>query len=143
VDPASFRQFGSPAGVFDRWGARHYCPPVKSGRDRVSRAVLVIAAFVGAVSLALGLGKVLFGDWDSTADRVIFGALTIGGSVLISAGLFSLQRRPWLAAVSVVVGGLACALALFWTLLLPLLAIALIPLAVVRAGRVAAEPASA
>jgi hypothetical protein len=133
----------SSARVVDRWGSRHYRPSVQGGRDRISRTVFIIAAFVGAVSLAFGLGMVLFGDWDSTADRIIFGVLTIGGSLLISAGLFGLQRRPWLAALAISVGGLTCALALFWTLLLPLLTIALIPLTVVRAARVPAEPAAA
>jgi hypothetical protein len=69
--------FGYARGVVDRRRARHCCPPAKSGRDRVARAVFVIAAFVGAVSLAFRLGKVLFGDWDSTADRLNFGALTM------------------------------------------------------------------
>jgi hypothetical protein len=70
-------------------------------------------------------------------------ASSLSGYARVRGPVRPFHHRPWLAAVAVVVGGLACALALFWTLLLPLLAIALIPLTVVRAGRVASEPASA
>jgi hypothetical protein len=101
----------------------------------VAFAGFVIAAFVGVVALLFGIVHPLVGDWSSTVDRFIFGGLAGGGGFLIVAGLFGFERRPWPAAAAVIVGAAAASLALFWTLLLPLLTFALVPLMLVRARR--------
>lgn len=65
-------------------------------------------------------------------------AMLVGGGVLVLAGLRLLLRSPWAAAVLISVGAVAGSLPVFWTVLLPLVAIALVVLSIVNARRVAA-----
>jgi hypothetical protein len=64
------------------------------------------------------------------------------GALLLVAGLRLFSRRPGVDAVLVSIGGLAGAVPLFWTLLLPLVAIALIVLSVRDARRARATEAA-
>jgi len=79
--------------------------------------------------------------WDeaSTSDQVFFVLFSLGGALLLVVGLRlgGLGAR-WPAAVLISVGAIAGAMAVFWTLLLPLLAIALVVLRIRRAQRATA-----
>jgi hypothetical protein len=66
----------------------------------------------------------------------------VSGALLLVAGLRLFSRRPGVGAVLVSIGGLAGAVPLFWTLLLPLVAIALIVLSVRDARRARATAAA-
>ena len=73
-------------------------------------------------------------DFDSSRDRLIFGSLVVGGGVLVGLGLLAF-RQPWVSAGLVSIGAVAGALGIFWTILMPLLAIALVVMSVLRAPR--------
>jgi hypothetical protein len=68
-----------------------------------------------------------------------FGSLS-GGGTLILVGTFALSRRAWLSFSLTAVGCVAAANATMWTILLPLLAILLLVLALLRTIR--PDPAS-
>jgi hypothetical protein len=64
--------------------------------------------------------------------------LLAGGGAALLAGLRLFERSPWAGVTLVSVGAFAGALVLFWSVLVPLLAITLVVLSVVSARRVAA-----
>lgn len=68
------------------------------------------------------------------ADQVLWVVFIAGGGLLVIAGLRSIETSPRLGATLISVGGFAGALALFWTLLAPLAAVALTVLSI-RAAR--------
>jgi hypothetical protein len=96
-----------------------------------------IAATMAATGLAFGILKALFGDWDSTGDRVVLAALVAGGGALIAIGLLAFSRAPWIGATLVSVGAVTCATGVFWTLLLPVLALVLVVLSFLHARSLA------
>jgi hypothetical protein len=57
------------------------------------------------------------------------------GGALILIGTFALSRKVWLSFSLTAVGSLAAANATMWTIILPLLAVMLIVLALLRAIR--------
>ncbi len=92
------------------------------------------------LALALGVGFILDGIAETvrafrSGDGGLlfwFGALCGGGTLILVAS-FALSRRPWLAFALTAVGCIAAAIATMWTLILPLLAILLLVLALLRA----------
>jgi hypothetical protein len=106
-----------------------------------ARTVLYrLGTFLGIAYLLAGVVGFLWPRWDeaATSDRVVwFVLLAVGGAALL-AGLRLLDRSPWAGAALVSVGALAGALALFWSILVPLIAITLVVLSVVSARRVTA-----
>jgi di/tricarboxylate transporter len=87
-----------------------------------------------AVGLVVGL---LPSHWKETgaADQVLWVVFLAGGGLLLIAGLRSIERSPWLGAGLISLGGLAGVAALFWTIVVPLAAIALIVLSIMTASR--------
>jgi hypothetical protein len=92
------------------------------------------------LALALGIGFILDGIAETvrafrSGDGGLlfwFGSLC-GGGALILVATFALPRRPWLAFSLTAVGCIAAAIATMWTFILPLLAILLLVLALLRA----------
>ena len=94
-------------------------------RSGLSIVTFVLAALMAAVLLGFGVGVQLFEDFDSGADRLVFGVLVLGGGVLVVLGLLAFRSRPWASAALITAGAAMGALGLFWTLLVPLLAVVL------------------
>ena len=65
-----------------------------------------------------------------------------GGGALILIGVFALAERPSVALACVIIGAVLGTLASFWTIILPLLSLALIMFATTRVKRAAARAAS-
>ena len=87
-----------------------------------------------AVGLVVGL---LPSHWKEAgaADQVLWVVFLAGGGLLLVAGLRSIERSPWLGAALISLGSLAGVAALFWTIVAPLAAIALIVLSIMTASR--------
>ena len=83
------------------------------------------------------------GMWDesSTSERVVWIALLVGGGLLLAAGLWLAQRSPWVAAALISLGAVAGAVAIFWVVVTPFIALALIVLSVINARGTAAAVA--
>jgi hypothetical protein len=62
-----------------------------------------------------------------------FGSL-VGGGATILLGALVFRHRPWLYVSLITVGCLAGAIATLWTLIIPLIALIVIVLAVLRTG---------
>ena len=97
-----------------------------------------LGTFLGIAYLLVGvIGGFWPGHWDgsSTSDQVLWLVLLLVGGALLLLGLRSFQRSPWAGVALISLGALAGALVIFWTVLAPVLAIALIVLSVLYARR--------
>ena len=98
--------------------------------------MLVLGGLLALAAAVLGLVIGLGGDWDSNGERAIWFVLTLGGAALLAAGLwYSLRRPSMTAAVLNVVGALMCGFVAFWSVLMPLAAVAVAVLAILWARR--------
>jgi len=102
-------------------------------------AWIFIAGFV-----VVGVYEAAFGPAD--AHRGLVAIIFLAGAVLIAAGLFAFRRTsPWVAVALVTVGALGGSSMVWWTLGVPIVAIALIVLMVLGARRgpsLAVKPAA-
>ncbi len=99
----------------------------------------MVTKWLGNV-LAVGYLAAGIGGWIgdvADGDLAFWLAFLVGGGVLLLAGLYANVPRP-IALLLAVVGALAGALALIWTIVVPLLAIAFAFLLVTRSRRNAA-----
>jgi hypothetical protein len=108
-------------------------------RDRVVRR---LASFLGILFLLFGIAEVIrVVGWGGSG--LAFWLLSLcGGGALILIGTFGVQGRPWLSCTLVAVGCLAAAVATMWTLILPILALTLLVLTLLRSGEAATPPSA-
>ncbi len=92
---------------------------------------MILGGLLALAALVLGLLIGFDEDWDSTGERVLWFVLTLGGALLLSAGLWysTLARTPT-AAVLISIGALMVGVAIFWSIIVPVAAIAVVVLAV-------------
>lgn len=98
----------------------------------VSAAVLAVVGIVGFVVLLVTL---LSGAdwWSEDAGNVVAGMVFFALAALGAVGLVIEDQSPWSGAVMAVVGGLALAMVLFWTVLAIVLGLGAATVAVLRA----------
>ena len=99
-------------------------------RDRLWTAILVIGGLLALAAAVLGIVIGLGDDWDSNGERAVWFVLTVGGAVLLAAGLWYDGRSPGIATALIVIGALMCGLVVFWSIVMPIAAIAVAVLAV-------------
>ncbi len=95
------------------------------------RWVLMLGVFLALAYLGMGIGIGFFTeDWSSTGERILWLVLTLGGAAALAAGLWLARTTPSRtgAAVLIGLGAVMGAVAMFWSVLAPLLAIALVVL---------------
>jgi hypothetical protein len=84
---------------------------------------------------------IIAGVWPShwndspTSDQVLWIVLLVGGGAVVLIGLRLFERFAWLGAALVSIGALVGALVIFWTVVAPLGAIALVVLSLLCARR--------
>jgi hypothetical protein len=104
-------------------------------RDNITTAAYVLGVVLCVAYAAGGIigwaADVTDGDGSDLAFWLVF---LFGGAALIFAGLFLTRRWTRTSIFLVSVGALAGALALFWSIIAPVLALALVGLALM-AGR--------
>ena len=95
--------------------------------------------FTTRLGATLGIGFILFGIVETSVamngrDNIgFFWFPTLcGGGALILLGMFAVHRPAWLSAGLVTVGALAGGLATSWTVVVPILALTLIVLVILR-----------
>ena len=104
----------------------------------VEKVLVVLGAITGVAYVLAGLITGLwpsFWDDSGTGDRIVWIGLLVGGGVLLLAGLRMSARSPWPAAILISLGALAGALATFWTVVVPIVAITLVVLSIMYARR--------
>jgi hypothetical protein len=104
----------------------------------IGRWVVLLGAFLMLAYLGMGLGIGIFTeDWSGTGERVFWFVLTLGGAAVLAAGLWLARttRSRGAAAALLALGAVMGAVAMFWSILGPLLAIALVVLAFLWARR--------
>ncbi len=105
-------------------------------RDGVATATTALGVLMGIGLAAAGsagwLADVTDGDG---SDMFFWLLLLVGGGAIVLAGVATLRTRPWGSVAAFAVGGIAGSLALFWSVVAPVLAITLLVLGVVHARR--------
>jgi hypothetical protein len=104
-------------------------------RDGITTAAYWLALLLGIGFAAAGIVGWIADVTDGGSDLAFWLVLLLGGAALILAGLFLTRRWSWISVLLVSVGAAAGALALFWSILVPILALVLIGLAVTAARR--------
>lgn len=103
-------------------------------RDRLSRATRALGALVGGGLLILGVAE-LVARLDDPLSLLFWLPALWGGAALVLTGVFRATSRAWLSVVLVMLGAVLGLLASAWTLLMPVLALALVLLTIERARR--------
>lgn len=105
-------------------------------RDTLATATLVLGLVLGIGYIAAGvIGWIADVDDGDASDLAFWLILLCGGGAMLLAGMFLARSPAWLSTALVCVGALAGALALFWSVIVPILAIALVVLVVRRTRR--------
>lgn len=107
-------------------------------RDRVTTATAVLGALTGLGFVAAGIAGWLADATDGdSGDLLWWLLLLVGGGAIVLAGVAALRTRPRAAVAAFAVGGIAGALALFWSVIVPVLVVVLVVLGVVHARNAA------
>jgi len=105
-------------------------------RDGVTTAALALGVILGVGYVAAGvigwIADVTDGDG---SDLFFWLLLLVGGGVVLLTGLFVFTSPPVLSIVVAAIGAIAGALALVWSVIVPILALIFIALLIVRARR--------
>ena len=102
----------------------------------VQRTLFVLGAITAVAYLLTG---VIAGVWPAhwegsdTESQVLWIVFLTGGGLLLIAGLWLSERSPWVGAAIISLGAVAGAFAIFWAVLPPFVALALVVLSVVNA----------
>ena len=99
-------------------------------REVILQAALLVGVLLAAVYITAGfIGWIV--DVGDNSDLAFWLVFMIGGGVLLLAGLFVVSRWSTLSIVLAALGAIAGAVALFWTIVVPLAALGFIVLAIV------------
>lgn len=104
--------------------------------DRVARSTSILGGVLGSIYLVFGVLEGIT-HLDEPVSLVFWLPALIGGGTLVLVGVFRVKEPAWLSILLVAVGLLTASAATVWTVLLPLAAVALLVLVVVRSGRLA------
>ena len=110
---------------------------------KVAKLLFGIGTVLGILFVLAGVVGGLWPRWDDAGagDQIVFIALLAGGGAALLAGLRLFRSSPRAGAVLVSLGAVAGALVLFWSVLVPLLAITLVVLSVIHWRRLTAATA--
>jgi hypothetical protein len=102
---------------------------------------LRITGWILAVLLVgMGIAEATYASGTRAHQTLFFVALMLF-AVLVVTGIRLIERRPWLGCVLASVGAVLGGLALFWTVLALLLAVAVVALSIRSARRLSAQTA--
>ena len=105
-------------------------------RDGVATATTALGVLMGIGLAAAGIAGWLADATDGDGSGMFFWLLLlVGGGAIVLAGVATLRTRPWVSVAAFAVGGIAGALALIWSVIAPVLAIALVVIGVIHARR--------
>jgi hypothetical protein len=102
--------------------------------DRTTRAIRILGALVGGGLLVLGIGELIV-RLDDPAPLAFWLPTLWGGSGLVLFGVFGRRVNPRLSRSLVILGAVVGFLPSSWTVIMPLLSIALVILTIRRANR--------
>lgn len=98
---------------------------------RATRWASILGGTLGTLYLALGVAELLT-HLDEPMSLFFWIPALFGGGVFVLVGVFRITRPRWLSIALVGVGLFAATLATAWTIIIPLAALALAALVVIR-----------
>lgn len=102
--------------------------------ERANRAIRILGALVGGGLFLLGVAELIV-RIDDLAPLAFWLPTLWGGSGLILVGVFDKRVKPQLSRSLVILGAVIGFLPSSWTVIMPLLSIALVVLVIRRASR--------
>jgi hypothetical protein len=130
--PSSGTLDGPSRGVQDR--------DVVGGRSNIWTALVILASILAGASILLGLIVGAAADFDKSSDRGFWITFLVLSGILIFAGLWLINRSGWLGVALIIVGSILGSIAIFWSIIYPLVAIVVIALAILWVRREPAAP---
>jgi hypothetical protein len=110
------------------------------GRSSTWTALIILASILAGASILLGLIVGVAADFDDGSDRGFWITFLVLSGVLIFAGLWLINRNGWLGVGLIIVGAILGSIAIFWSIIYPLVAIVVIALAILWVRRAEASP---
>ncbi len=89
----------------------------------VQKGFLGLAVLLALFYIVIGVGYQASGDFDSVGERVAWGLAGFLAGALILAGLLMSKRSPRLGLSLLVLGAVPPAVAFWWTIVLPIVAL--------------------
>ena len=89
----------------------------------MTKVTLGLGLVIGIGYIALAVIGLIVGVSDDGSDLTFWVGLLLGGGLLVLAGLFRVKPQGWLPVVLVTVGAAAGALAVWWSAVVPILAL--------------------
>lgn len=102
----------------------------------VQKTLFILGGITAVMYL---LATILAGDihmsetGSSASEPVFWRVVLVVGGLLLLAGLWLVKRSPWVGAALISLGAIAGAVPIFWTVVTPFMALALLVLSVVNA----------
>ena len=113
-------------------------------QNPLSRWTLWLAVLLALGLLVAAILGVALGATEDTSDTIFWLVFLGGEGMIVLAGVYAFARSsPWLGVVLLAVGAIAGSLALFWSVIVPIVAVVLIVLAALDARRLAARSGEA
>lgn len=114
--------------------------------DHMSTQMVQKALFIlgGITAVVYFLATIIAGDihmsedGSSSSEPVLWRVVLVGGGLLLIAGLWLVQRSPWVGAALISLGAVAGAVPIFWIVVAPFMALALVVLSLINARSTAA-----
>jgi hypothetical protein len=110
------------------------------GRSSTWTALVILASILAGASILLGLIVGAAADFDDGSDRGFWITFLVLSGLLIFAGLWLIDRNGWLGVALIIVGSILGSIAIFWSIIYPLVAIVVIALAILWVRRAEAPP---
>jgi hypothetical protein len=108
------------------------------GTSRALKSLRIVGWLTAALFVVVGIAEATYANGTRAHQTLFFVALTFFAALIV-AGMNVLQRRPRLGAALTSLGAILGGIALFWTGVALLLAIAIVTLSVVCGRRLAAQ----
>jgi hypothetical protein len=103
-------------------------------RTRLWTAVLLLGLLLaGAFALFSVLGAFLIDFEDDGGDRGFWIGFLLAAAAFLAVGLWAARRSRWLAVALLAIGAILGSLPTFWTVIVPIAALALVVLAILWA----------
>jgi hypothetical protein len=110
------------------------------GRSSTWTALVILASILAGASILLGLIVGAAADFDKSSDRGFWITFLVLSGILIFVGLWLINRNGWLGVALIIVGSILGSIAIFWSIIYPLVAIVVIALAILWVRREPAAP---
>ena len=110
----------------------------------VNRTLFVLGGITAVAYILIGvIAGVMPSMWEDsdTESQVMWIVFLTGGGLVLIAGLWLSRSSPWVGAALISVGAIVGGFAIFWAVVPPFVALAIVVLSIINARNTSATPA--